>query len=344
MSLRTYSLITHPAYLRFVELRKKPSSFEAVNVSQLPRVLPTIKARLDIASYLGVDPLMIRSLVVRKEKHYRTFDIRKRSGGMRTIHAPRTFMKVAQWWILDSILSCMDESPHAFGFSKGRGFIENALSHQGAKHILNIDVKDFFPSVCMAGVYEVFSSAGYNLDVATYLAEICTFEGSLPQGAPTSPKISSLFLRGVDEQIAQIAARIGGKYTRYADDITISSDNLIPSELIGEISRIISIKGLKLNEKKTKFMGVNQIKEVTGLVLGKDGPALSPRYVNGTRGWFHTLSELPEFHLDQLDRLKGTLNLIRQVGGRGSTMLLKKGELALAALNAVAPPKLEWGD
>ena len=344
MSLRTYPLIAHPAFLRFIEGTDKQLSFlKELAPSEVPAHLPVIKTPYEISKYLGVHPLMIRSFVRNKEKHYRTFYITKRSGDLRTISAPRTFLKVAQWWILDTILDNKSELPFVYGFTKGKSFIDNARQHHGARHVLNVDIKDFFPSVTTQAVEGIFQVLGYNKTVSSFLAEICTYEGALPQGSPSSPKLSNFALYQCDIKLQNLAVETGVRYTRYADDLTFSSENRIPAEIVDNIKHILSSSNFVLNDKKTRFMGANQTKEVTGLTLGKDGVALSRDFINGTRGWFHKISTAPDHYQGHLNRVMGTLNLIEQVGGRGSQQLLQAGRKAAAALTAASPPKLEWG-
>ena len=343
MLLRTYPLITHPAFLRHVENTLGGEElFAGEAPADVPVHCPRIKSPYQLAQYLGVNPLLVRSFVATKDKHYREFQIRKRSGGVRTIHAPRTFLKVAQWWILDAVFGCREELPYVFGFTAGRSFIDNAREHQIADYILNVDIKDFFPSANRSQVYQVFSSLGYNPGVADFLTEICTREGSLPQGAPTSPKLSNIILHDFDIWAKQVSDQLGCKYTRYADDLTFSSMNRIPQYLVGEIDSALSRAGFRLNENKTKFMGKNQVKEVTGLILTPTGVALPRRYLNGTRGWFHSILEAPDRFQHERKRVAGTLNLLRQIGGRGTGRLIMAGELALSVLAEGAPPKLKW--
>jgi len=341
--LRTYPLITHPAFLRHVENAwNQEKLFSNVSPADVPVHCPRIKTPYDLSEYLGVNPLLVRSFVAKKEKHYRSFPVRKRSGGIRTIDAPRTFLKVAQWWILDAVLSCKQDLPYIYGFSRGRSFIDNARVHQGSRHVLNVDVKEFFPSINRLTVTSVFEKLGYAANVATFLTEICTLDGRLPQGAPTSPKISNFVLSDVDVWLHEMAQELGCTYTRYADDITLSSQSRIPAYVVEEIDKALARMGLSLNETKTRFMGANQRKEVTGLTLAASGVALPRAYLNGTRGWFHSISEDPDLFGKEAARIAGTITLLRQVGGRGAKPLIAAGEEALKALRAVSPPNIKW--
>ncbi|MCY7279816.1 MAG: reverse transcriptase family protein [Sphingomonas bacterium] len=286
----------------------------------------------DIAKYIGVSPLIILGILKNAEKHYRTFTIRKRSGGIRTINAPRTYLKVIQWWIYDVILAEVENSPYAHGFVKGRSFIANATFHHGSRYVVNVDIKDFFPSVPLKAVIDQFLTLGYRSGVAEGLARLATLGGALPQGAPTSPALANMIFSATDGLLAEIANRHSAKYSRYADDLTFSSHTKIDRSLIGEVQECLAGLGMNLNEEKTRFMGPNMRLEITGLILGRDGVALSSEFLNSARGWFHTIEMNASAHLALKRKVEGTINLIRQVGGRGTPALLAMGQRALAAL------------
>ena len=287
MSLRTYSLITHPAYLRHVEsLRFKSDRYAHTAAAVVPTHRPLIKQCSDIGRYLGISPLIILGVMNNADKHYRNFQFRKKSGGMREIDAPRTYLKVIQWWLLDTILSTTEPSPHAHGFVKGRSFVTNAKIHLGSRFILNVDVQDFFPSISFDQVTNEFLALGYRLGLSRDLAKLTTLNGRLPQGAPTSPALANLILRRVDGELSELATRNSLRFSRYADDITFSSQVRIPQAIVSEVSSILASVGLQLNPSKTRFMGRNQKLEITGLLLGRDGVVLDRRYLNGLRGWF----------------------------------------------------------
>lgn len=335
MSLRTYQLITHPAFLRHIEASKlQLPLFPEALAADVPIHRPDIQNLADIAKYLGVSPLTIRGLIIAKFKHYRTFTFRKRSGGTRQISAPRTYLKVVQWWINDTILSSAEASPHAFGFVKNRSYVDNAKFHFGAKNILNVDLKDFFPSISSTHVEDIFSSFGYRPTIARCLTELTTLDGTLPQGAPTSPPLANLRMLEIDGELNEIAVRHGVRFSRYADDLTFSGNHKISAEIIDEIKSTVSKYGFTLNDKKTRFMGINQRKEVTGIVLGEDGICLPPEFLNSARGWFHFIAHNPEKFIEKFDAVRGTVAHISHVGGRGSESAVRLGT---SALNAIRP-------
>lgn len=336
MPLRTYPLIAHPAYIAFVEhQRGRDHGLYGIKPAQVPTHRPVIRNISDIAEYLSVSPLFLRSILRRPWKHYRQFTFNKRSGGVREINSPRTFLKVFQWWILDAILYNSEVSPSVHGFVPYKSFISNAREHIGARHVLNLDVKDFFPSITEAHTASVFERLGYSEEVSSGLAKLTTLNGILPQGAPTSPMIANLLLADFDNWLAEYACQFGFNYTRYADDLTISSSSAIPKELVDHIAFRLGTHAMKLNSEKTRFMGANARKEVTGLVLGHNGVNLPREYLNGARGWFKMLGRKPGENISLYSRAKGTHSLIKQVGGAGSASVLEISEVTLAAMTAV---------
>lgn len=295
---------------------------------------PQLEDAFDIAAYLGVGTEIIVSMLSSAKRHYRTFPVTKRSGGIRLIRAPRTYLKVMQWWILDVILVEAKAHECAFGFVRGKSFIDNARQHCGAAHVVNVDIRDFFPSVKVARVLDVFGELGYDLKVAAQLAKLTTFDGELPQGAPTSPALANAIFYGLDIAIERICVESGIRYTRYADDLTFSSSEKIPPQIIERIESILASEGFYLNSAKTRYMGRNDRKEVTGLVIGRDGVRLARGFLNGTRGWLHKLKMAPVSNWTQVDKVVGTRNLIAQVGGAGSVRMLMLADETISALNA----------
>jgi retron-type reverse transcriptase len=304
-----------------------------VKPANVPEHRPKIDDIYDIARYLDVSPEIIRYIRRNKSKNYNSFTFRKKAGGERQIDAPRTFLKVIQWWILDTILSHVVVGPHVFGFVRGKNYIDNAKEHLSCTNLLNVDIKDFFPSVNEAAVIAVFMSLGYSGEVAAGLADLTTLNGVLPQGAPSSPALANLVFAKLDTALSQYAEGNGLTYTRYADDLTFSSTAYIDRQVVEAIQSILLSGGFVLNTTKTKFMGVNEVKEVTGLVITPTGVALPRRYLNQTRAWFYKVGRFPLEHAEDELRIRGTIELLKQVGGRGTDRLIASGRHALNAID-----------
>lgn len=204
---------------------------------------------------------------IEKYKSYTTFKIPKKNGGVRLIEAPDERMKMVQYWIKENILDKFSVSKYAKGFVKGVSICHNALPHVRKEVIINIDLKDFFPSIKYEDVFKIFKYIGYTESVSKSLTNLCTNERSvLPQGAPTSPVLSNLVSLKLDARLSGLAKKICASYTRYADDITFSGSKHILKyqELIKEI---INDEGYQINEEKYRVRCNFQHQEVTGLTV-----------------------------------------------------------------------------
>lgn len=184
----------------------------------------------------------------------------------RWITAPSKPLKARQRWILDVILSKLEVSPYAQGFERARSIKTNALIHADHDYVVCLDIRDYFPSIGEQAVVDVFHDAGYTVSAASALADICCYWGALPQGASTSPRLSNIIFKGLDFQLAEIAAKYDAAYSRYADDMVFSADCPFPG-ILGEVSALLAQYGFELNREKTQFYGPGKPKEITGLVV-----------------------------------------------------------------------------
>lgn len=212
--------------------------------------------------------------LVRNLGCYKEYYIRKKLGGKRLICAPFSDLKRIQYWIYKNILlrDLKSVSPYAEGFvpnSTGhtKNIVSNAQRHVGCKWLINVDIVNFFDSIKYDSVWAYFKSLGYEDAVVDILAKICTYRFKLPQGAPTSPMLSNLIAKPMDDEFSQLAEVYNCNYSRYADDITFSGIFEKQMPKIREIYGIIYKHRFRPNKKKTRirFPGDRQI--VTGLTV-----------------------------------------------------------------------------
>lgn len=225
----------------------------------------------ELGRFLHVNIKLLYRIANHPEEFYKVFRIPKRNGKFRTIEAPRGILKLTQRRILREILSPMELHPAATAFRPGRSIKDNAGHHVGQPVILKLDIKDFFPSLHITQVYPLFQSAGYPRNVATLLARLCCLEHRLPQGAPTSPCLSNLILYPVDVAFTEWAANNQCRYTRYADDITLSGE-LEHSTIQAGITmagRLLHPLGLHLNREKIQIQRQGNRQTVTGLTINR---------------------------------------------------------------------------
>ncbi|MBU6953227.1 reverse transcriptase family protein [Hahella sp. HN01] len=254
--------------------------------------LPVINAAEELATAMGVTLNELRFLAYNKEvsklSHYQQFAIAKKTGGVREISAPMPRMKRAQYWILDNILAPLSLHEAAHGFVVERSIVSNAQPHVGKDVVINLDLKDFFPTVSYARIKGAFRHLGYSEQIATILGLLCSqqkvqevemdgqkwfvSEGErfLPQGAPTSPAISNVICRKLDRRLQSMAAKLGFTYTRYADDVTFSADGKSDDDvkrLLWRCRSIIKDEGFVVHPDKTRIMRKHRRQEVTGVVV-----------------------------------------------------------------------------
>lgn len=169
------------------------------------------------ALLVGVKSNEIYSYYVLANKLYKKANIPKKNGEFREISVPSENLKFIQRWILDNVLYRAEVNPHVNGFMRNKSIVDNAIKHVGKDCVINLDIKDFFPSIAYTKVYNLFISFGYTSHLAIVFAGLCTYNKVLPQGAPTSPFISNLVCEKLDLRMDQLAKKIGASYTRYAD-------------------------------------------------------------------------------------------------------------------------------
>ena len=154
--------------------------------------------------------------------------------------------------------------------------------------MINLDLKDFFPTVTYPRIKGTFVQLGYNHEVASLLALLCSeaetqtveMDGQryylnsasrrLPQGAPTSPALSNVICRTLDKRLQGLATKHGFAYTRYADDLTFSGADTaaVPALLYGA-KATVTAEGFNLHPDKTRIMKQGSKQEVTGIVVNQ---------------------------------------------------------------------------
>jgi hypothetical protein len=266
------------------------------NLSELDRQgLPQLSTAADIAQLMGITLGELRFLAFDRKTatvcHYIRFKMPKKTGGERLISAPMPRLKQAQYWILSQILEKIPVHGAAHGFRRDRSIVTNANPHVGAEVVINLDLKDFFPSISYRRVKGLFRSFGYSEAVATILALISTapdveevsLDGQtyyialnqrhLPQGSPASPAISNLICRHLDERLTQMADDLGFTYTRYADDLTFSAsgDSLRHiCRILRRTESILDYESFTLHPQKTRIMRRKSSQlDVTGIVVNE---------------------------------------------------------------------------
>ncbi len=251
--------------------------------------LPYIYDLNHLSLLIGESTKQLDFFVRNKRKIYVSYRMKKKRGGYRTIDVPSKKLKFVQRWILQNILYNIKVSKHSHGFIPGRSIATNAKIHVGQELVMGIDLKDFFPSIKFNRVRGFFKSVGYNNHISTILADLCTFNWQLPQGAPTSPMISNLIASRLDRRLAGFCKKKELLYSRYADDITISGGKVLPRYKT-LIFRIITEEGFEINCEKVRIQGRGSCQLVTGLVVN-DKVSIGRRKKRIIKSLVHKISE-----------------------------------------------------
>lgn len=228
------------------------------------RGLPVIFSFRHLCLLLGVTPKYLASVVFSPKSHYRSFQIPKRSGGLREIVAPYPTLLQCQRWICQQILAKTKISRVVHGYVPGRGIVTNATQHLGNEVLLKIDLRDFFPSIPIERVVGYFKSVGYTPELAYFLARLCCLEDALPQGAATSPALSNILLRHMDSRLVGLSRKYKVAYSRYADDLAFSSGSL-SSQFVDSVESIISEAGFIINPAKKRLISAGRRKILAGV-------------------------------------------------------------------------------
>ncbi|WP_319778093.1 retron St85 family RNA-directed DNA polymerase [Maridesulfovibrio sp.] len=230
--------------------------------------LPIIYSQNHFATLVGYSIEYLRRASSKENNSfYRHFTIPKKSSEKnREIDEPLPSLKEIQRWILDNILCEIPISPYSKAYRKGQSIKSNARFHIKQKYVVRLDIKDFFPSINFKQVFKIFKETGYSKEVCGLLTGLCSLDNCLPQGAPTSPALSNIFMYRFDNRISKYCVKNKIRYTRYADDMTFSGDFNYGS-LISIANKILSDYELELHHEKTKVMTQAQQQRTTGLIL-----------------------------------------------------------------------------
>lgn len=299
-----------------------------------------------------------------QKRKYKTFSIKKKSGGVRTIHSPVKGLKIIQTCLNIILQSVFEPHMAAYGFVPGKSIVDNARIHVGANYVYNIDLKDFFPSIKQARVWATlkqppFSLNGVRQHLANKIAALCctefeleaqtvgsgskSIENVLPQGAPTSPILTNVVCQRLDYLLSGVAKRFGLKYSRYADDITFSSmhniftDNTKRGKLfIDELKRIILDQGFEIKATKTRLQRKLYRQEVTGLIVNQK-VNVNKRYIQQIRWWLFLWKKygydeayirfIKDYRLDKGHVKKQQPDMANVISGKLEYLKMVKGDV-----------------
>ena len=278
----------------------------------------------ELAELLGYKPNAVSYILYKipEDDKYLEFEIPKKNGKIRQIKAPIKKVKQLQRRLADLLNECFDQISKeskkkslSHGFRHNHTIITNARNHKNKRYVFNVDLEDFFPSINFGRVRGFFiKNRHFNLDpkVATVIAQIACHSNELPQGSPCSPIISNLIGHLLDVRMANLAKKTKCTYSRYADDLTFSTnkkdfpdsiamrkeDNnwIAGKRLINEIEKV----GFSLNTKKTSMQFKTARQMTTGLIVNEK-VNIKKEYYKIARSMCHELFKTGEFYIEKID-------------------------------------------
>jgi RNA-directed DNA polymerase len=278
--------------------------------------------------------------------HYRTYWLRKPTGGWRLVEEPLYLLKRAQRHILHDVLDCVVPHPAACAFHRDRSIVDYAAPHTGSEIVLHLDLKNFFPSIPASRIHAMLTALGYPAEVARLMTGICTstapfrichqHQGGqiyssphLPQGAPTSPALANLAAFRLDSRLSAAAGSAGATYTRYADDLAFSGDTTLArgvNRFLALVWQIIFEEGFEVNHRKTRVMRKSVRQRLCGLVVNdhlnidrRSYDRLKAILTNCTRHGLETQNR--DNHTDFRAHLRGRVAYVEQINpNRGARL------------------------
>jgi RNA-directed DNA polymerase len=312
-----------------------------------------------LCGLLQTDQRRIRLLA--QKPPYKSFSVPKKEGGERHIEAPgeelkRILGRLNQY--LQSIYF-FEKSSASYGFILGvqndddrRNVLTNARKHAGRPYLLNVDMKDFFHFVTREQVLQIFLGEPFRFkgELPDLLADLTTYQGRLPMGAPTSPVLSNFACRELDAELIALSENMLWVYTRYADDMSFSAKLPFNSEKIASVRALIRKAGFEVNERKVNMFGPDEEKIVTGLLV-TDTVTLAPDFlprlsddIGHLQQIMKAQNEQGQLHTKWVEQFK------KQIIGRinFAGFVLKKNneqyiQLKDAYYTAINPPEEEYG-
>jgi len=256
-----------------------------------------------LLAHLGMTAAELKKIWWYRGRMYSQFDIAKGSGKTRTITAPDERLKMIQRKLTPLLDQLYRVRNPVHGFVHDKSVKTNAEAHGQRRHVVNLDFKDFFPSITENRVLGLLKSIGVSERVAEIVARLCCVGGHLPQGAPTSPTLSNMICYRLDSQLLQVAKEARAIYTRYADDVTFSSyqppaplfegvlpavGHFSPDLLSTALRTAIDRNGFTVHPEKAHYADRNSRRMVTGVKIN-DGLNVDRRYVRRIRAMLHSV-------------------------------------------------------
>ena len=228
-----------------------------------------------IALDLKLDKSYLARIASRSAFYYRDFKIKKRNGGERYLAQPSPELKTLQYWVLNNVLNKIPVSKAACAYKKGNSIKKHAQLHSKSRFVFHADICDFFPSIHSSHLNDIlrihkniFDDLDLDLESTILdIKKICFRKDALCIGAVSSPAISNIIMSSFDSALLDYCKAKNYIYSRYADDIYISSNTYIDKSIVDFLRLELDRKGFKINYSKTRFYSPKYRRKITGIFL-----------------------------------------------------------------------------
>ena len=312
-----------------------------------------------LAALVKTPAYQLQLMAIKPE--YNCFGVPKKDGSQRWIEDPEPALKKVQKR-LNHLLQCtyfFRRTDAAYGFlmnpdgdPEPRNIKTNAERHLGCQWLFNADIEDFFHQVEAEQVRQLFLAPpfGFKAEIAALLTQLTTFKGRLPMGAPTSPVLSNFGSIEMDKDLTDLAKWEGWRYTRYADDMSFSSNKAFPDYYRERITTVVHGADYSFNQTKFKLMSPDEVKTVTGLVLNADKVALPDGFLTLLKADINRLDKVMEVQNRYAKRSQWVNDFIEKTEGKLTFAAFILGEMSQTTLDlrmafneALSPPKDNFG-
>lgn len=267
---------------------------------------PELADEACLLTHLGLSSKELKKIWWYRGRMYTQFSIAKGCGKVRQITAPDKRLKILQIKLAPLLDQLYRVRNPVHGFVAARSVKTNAEAHGRRRFVVNLDLKDFFPTITENRIMGLLRSLGFDDRVAEIIARLCCFNSHLPQGAPTSPVLSNMICFRLDTELLRAAKAARSIYTRYADDITFSSyqppaplfegalpavGRFSPDTLSPSLRETFAGNGFTVNPDKAHYADRNSRRIVTGVKINA-GLNVDRRYVRHIRALLHSVEAL----------------------------------------------------
>lgn len=294
---------------------------------------------MELYQLLGKTEDELQDLIRNKKRYYVSYKILKSNKSVRWIRAPQEPLKSIQRQILHKILYRFTASSIAHGFVRERNPKSHAEKHIGKKTLVTLDLKDFFPSITqrrVRGLLKIILPRHPDLTVTPImvdqLSELLTYDGKLPQGAPTSPTVSNLICLNFDKKLTELQDEHSCTITRYADDIAVSFDHRGIRDVILSLTKCILESGFRINYRKFKVRRAHKRQKITGVLVNEKTNA-PKRLRKNLRAQIHNYkinNKNLELNSKEYLELRGRVEWIKSLNeAAGSKLLSQLSEITV---------------